>query len=76
MATIDSVETIKAIIAGDGYYEDDARVIKIVKYMNAWGGESYGVMWVGDDLNKYHASPFINNPETIWEAKDERLQNT
>ena len=63
MATV-SKEIADKIVAGE-YKSDKPR--KIVKYTNAWGGESYGVMFAGDPLDKYDPSPFIFNPTVYWE---------
>jgi hypothetical protein len=65
MSTVDKI-TADKIIAGK-YPED--RCIKIVKYTNAWGGESYGAIFHGDSLDKYKASDFVINPVLYWEKK-------
>lgn len=65
MATVNK-EIADDIIAGK-YPEDHA--IKIVKYTNAWDGESYGVIFKGERLNAYQKSDFVRNPEVYWEAK-------
>ena len=69
MATVNSKELVDEIIAGNGFYEDDPQVVKVVQYTNLVGGTAFGLMWKGDDLGKYAASAYINNPKTIWEAK-------
>ena len=63
MATVDK-SIADNIIAGE-YPEDEA--VKIVKYTNAWGGESYGVIFKGEPLDKYSATEFVINPTTYWE---------
>lgn len=69
MATINSKEIVDEIIAGNGYYEDDPRVVKIVKYTNNFGGKlCYGLIYQSEDLDRYHASEYILSPETLWEA--------
>ena len=52
------------VIAGK-YAFDNPR--KIVKYLNAWGGESYGLICAHEPLDKYKASDFVKNPEIYWE---------
>ena len=72
MATIDSKEVVDEIIAGDGYYladlSDDSRVVKIVRYTNAWGGISFGLIWEGQPLDLYRETQFVRNPTTLWEV--------
>jgi hypothetical protein len=61
--------TVNKEIADDviaGKYKED-RPVKLVKYTNAWGGESYGLICQGEPLDKYRASPFVINPVTYWE---------
>ena len=65
MATIDSKEIIDDIIAGK-YPEDEW--VKIVKYTNAWGGQCYGCISKGMDLESYAPSEYVINPVTYWEA--------
>ena len=71
MATINSKDVIDDIIKHNGLYPGDhVRVVKIVKYSNAFGIDpSYGCIYEGHDLGSYRASPFIRNPQTIWEYK-------
>lgn len=58
----------EAIIAADGYYLDDPRVTKVVKYTNSYGGESYAILYAHHDQLKYEQSPFCGNVTTLWEA--------
>jgi hypothetical protein len=63
--------TVNKQIADDviaGKYPED-HVIKIVKYTNAWGGESYGLINEGQSLDTYRASGFVIDPVTYWAAK-------
>lgn len=70
MATIDSRGMIDETIAANGkMYEDEEPVVKIVEYTNAWGKVTWGVIFEGEDLNRYHESEFIRQPKTIWERK-------
>ncbi|HWV45754.1 MAG TPA: hypothetical protein VN039_07020 [Nitrospira sp.] len=65
MATVDK-KFADRIIAGE-WPEDEAQ--RIVKYTNAWGGESYGVTFPGDPPDKYLIeSEYIQNPTIYWEA--------
>jgi len=60
--------TVPKKIADDvmaGLYEDDMPT-KIVKYQNAWGGESYGMVTIREDQDRYRPSEYVRNPETIW----------
>lgn len=54
------------VIAGE--FNSD-RPVKIVKYTNAWGGEAYGLICRGEDLNKYCATEFVRDPGLYWELK-------
>lgn len=67
MATIDSRTIVDQIIAGNGRYFDDPRVVKIVEYVNKWGGISYGVIYQGEDLFRYKESPWVLNPQVIFQ---------
>jgi len=61
--------TVSKQIADDviaGKYAGD-HPVKIVKYTNAWGGESYGLICRGQPLDTYRASDFVINPSTYWE---------
>lgn len=57
------------LVASDGYYSDDPRVIRIVEYDNAWGGKSYGLEYIGQ-LGRYSPSDFVRNPRVYWECSD------
>lgn len=63
MATVDK-KIADEIVAGK-HAEDNA--VKIVRYDNAWSGVSYGVIFQGEPLDKYAASPYVRNPTTYWE---------
>ena len=65
MTTVDK-HIADAVIAGK-YPED--RWVRIIKYTNAWGGESFGL----EDyhtVGKYHPSPYVINPEIYWSLDD------
>ena len=73
MATINSRRIVDDIIRGDGYYEGDPRVVKIVQYNNQFdGGLAYGLVYAADGkaaYNRYETAPACHNPVVIWEAK-------
>jgi hypothetical protein len=78
MATVDKAFADK-IIAGDGYYDNDdtddlgdnPRCVKIVRYINAWGNEAYGLVMESDrDPARYDRhTEFVENPTVYWEYK-------
>lgn len=62
--------TINKKIADDviaGKYAED-RPVKIVKYTNQWGGEAYGLILAGQNLERYAASQFVINPSVYWQS--------
>ena len=68
MATINSRAEVNIIIKGNGIYPGDRlRVIKIVEYTNNWGRQAFGLIYKGEDPDRYRPSEFIKNPKTIWE---------
>jgi len=63
-------ELAEEIIAANGYYEDDPRVMQVVKYQNSFGGESWAVLYEDDvRCNRYEESEFVINPQVVWSAK-------
>ena len=69
MATI-SKELAEKIIANDGYYSDDPRVMQVVRYDNFEGLPAYAILYDQDvRADRYRPSPYVNNPEIIWRAK-------
>jgi hypothetical protein len=69
--------TVSKEIAMDiirGKYSSD-RPETIVKYTNAWGGESYGVTFRGEPPGKYMvSSQYIIDPVLVWQI-DEGYSN-
>ena len=65
MATV-SKYIAERIMAGE--YSEDGWV-KVVRYTNFEGGESYGLVHRHDDPDRYRPSPYVINPITIWELK-------
>jgi len=69
MATV-SKEIAEQIIAQNGYYSDDPRVNQVVKYDNAFGGESWAILYEQDvAMDRYHETEFVRNPQIIWRAE-------
>lgn len=61
--------TVSKEIADDviaGKYDED-RVVKIVKYTNLEGGDAYGIITEGHDLDTYRETEFVRNPVTYWD---------
>ena len=62
--------TVNKKIADDiiaGKYADD-NATRIVKYTNAWGGESYGVTFGRENKGKYLTeTDYIRDPKIYWE---------
>ena len=65
------MSTVSKKIADDiivGSYPED-HAVKIVEYTTPEGAKAYGVIFKGNDPDKYRASPFVINPVVYWEAK-------
>ena len=67
MSTV-SKEIADKIIGDDGYYMNDPRVVKIVYYQNMWGGDSYALVYRGDDPMKYEKAEACRNVKVLWSA--------
>lgn len=57
------------LVARNGYYSDDRRVVRIVEYTNAWGEQAFGIEYDGE-IGKYSPSEYVNNPRVYWQAQD------
>lgn len=68
MSTVDQ-NLADRIAAADGYYADDPRIVRIVKYTNAWGGDAYGLEY-RQTLGKYSESEYVQNPTVYWRAAE------
>ena len=77
MATIDNKEVVDRLIANDGWYDthdkgapDNPRAQKIVRYVNAWGRDTWGVVFAGDyDPDRYEVeTEYVRKPQVIWVA--------
>lgn len=68
MATV-SKDLADKLVAGNGYYADDPRVIRIIEYDNAWGGKGYGIEYQRD-IGRYSESEFVRNPKVYWQCSD------
>lgn len=66
MATV-SFELAHKLASNGGYYSDDPRVMRIIKYTNAWGKEAYGLEYERD-IGKYSASEYVIDPQVYWSA--------
>lgn len=64
MGTV-SKQIADRVIAGE--FPEDEPVLRIVKYRNAWGGESYGIE-TKHNLGAYHETAYVQNPEVYWQA--------
>lgn len=68
MATITQKDVVDAIIANNGIYEGDPPVVRIVEYNNQFnGGIAWGLIYQGEDINRYHNSGACLNPRIIFE---------
>ena len=67
MATV-SKELADKLVAANGYYADDPRVMRIVEYTNAWGKQAFGIEYARE-VGKYAASEYVHDPKVYWEAK-------
>lgn len=69
MATVNE-DIARQIIAQDGYYSDDPRVMQVVTYDNAFGGKSWAILYAQDvAVDRYAPSEYVRNPQVIWRAK-------
>jgi hypothetical protein len=75
MATVDSREIVDAIIKGNGIYQGDPRVVRIVEYNNMFDGRiAYGLIYAGEDLNRYFV-PQCRNAHSIWDYEPTGAQS-
>lgn len=72
MASINSRDIVNEIIAADGFYFDDERVIKIVQYNNMFdGGLTYGLVYASDgkaSYDRYEDGGACIDAVVLWEA--------
>jgi len=70
MSTFTNKTIIDQIIANDGYYPDDPRVVRIVEYTNGFGGQCWGVTWETESPDKQFRydtpTQYVVNPKVIW----------
>lgn len=66
MATIHK-ELADKIVANDGYYLDDPRVVRVVEYTDMGGKQAYGIEYE-HQLGKYVESVFVRAPKVYWQA--------
>jgi hypothetical protein len=70
MATVGK-EIVNKLVANDGHYADDPRVMRIVEYTNMAGHLAYGIEYARE-LGRYTSepdNPYIGNPRVYWKAK-------
>jgi hypothetical protein len=68
MSTVTNKELVDEIIAGNGYYFDDPRVLLITEYTNMEGvRECWGLDYRLP--TEYYPTVFVNDPVVIWRAK-------
>lgn len=67
MATV-SKALADRLVAQDGYYADDPRVMRIVEYTNMAGTPAYGIEYK-HEIGRYAESVYVRNPRVYWEAK-------
>jgi len=70
MGTFNDKKIIDHFIEHNGYYEDDPRVIRIVEYVNNWGGTCWGVVYIQDPPIMWFRydleTDFVHNPKVLW----------
>jgi hypothetical protein len=68
MATVNK-NLADQIIAANGYYSDDPRVMQVVEYDNAFGSKSWAILYAQDvAIDRYAPSEYVRNPKVIWSA--------
>jgi hypothetical protein len=67
----------RAIIANEGLYPGDfTRAVKVIRYNNMFDGAfAYGVVYPGEDYNRYENSPACRNTIVLWTFKDGLLRS-
>ncbi len=73
MPTIGSKDIIDAIIAKDGYYEDDPRVLVVHSYDTVEGNEVYHIAYTPDEIHSLYNSAFVRNLKVLWTAADKEF---
>lgn len=69
MPTVNSKDLVDRIVAADGYYMDDSRVLRITEYTTVDGATAYGLEYANQvDRHMYRPSQYVNNPRVYWEA--------
>lgn len=74
MATFDDRATVERLVRNNGHYDQpgtptdyDPPVLRITEYTNAWGKRAWGVVYPGDELDRYRESDFVREPTIIFE---------
>lgn len=68
MATVEK-DTADGLVASNGYYSSDPRVMRIVEYTNMSGNLAYGIEY-GHEIGRYEESAFVRNPRVYWQAEE------
>ena len=70
MATFSNKQVVDTIIANNGYYEGDPRVVRVVEYETNFGETCWGVVWETEPpatwLRYEIPTQYIRNPRVIW----------
>lgn len=73
MATVDKEFADRVVAANGVLYPDDPfelPITRIVEYKNAWGGIGYGMVFEGQDQDKYmRPSEFIGSPRIYFQRE-------
>lgn len=65
MGTVDK-RMADVVIRNDGLYPGDLeRIVRIVKYENSWGSDSYGLEYMRE-LGRFQSSRYVNDPAVYW----------
>lgn len=68
MSTVDKDFVDKIIAANGQLFEGDPPIVKIVKHNNCYNDDdSYGIIYEGQNLDRYAESFYVRNPVTYWE---------
>ena len=69
MATV-SEDLARKVIASEGFFEDDPRVMQVVSYTSTFGYRRWAVLYARDVVFDHYApSRFVINPKIEWAAK-------
>ena len=69
MSTVNEIKRVLEMVASED-------VVSVTEYTNAWGGQSFGVVFKGQRPDTYKPTQWVINPKTIWTAEKGWLDNT